>query len=220
MTFPVPLTATRGELLARLATRLGFGAQGASVGVLSGVLGDILYDAQVTLYWTHDWARLRKYTDEEVGVGEYLLDYPDGCNPERVKAISVLRSNVWSHPLHKGIAPQLYTTQDNRAPPARWEPYEQIEFWPKADQVYTVRIFYIQSLDPFTESMHRTTIDSDLVFALALADAKGHYRHPDAPAYQTRAEALLTRLKGKSWGQNIFSPQGYEAEPLAKPVVV
>jgi hypothetical protein len=207
-------------MLSDLAARLGFGAQGASPGVLRTNLVNIFQQSQTTLYWTHDWARLRRYTTVTVGQNQYLVDYPDDCNPERIKALSILNGNVWGPPLRKGIHPELYTTQNNGGPPYRWEPYEQIELWPRANQEYSLRIFYVKNLDPLSLDSHRTTIDSDLVYTLALADAKAHYRHPDAPSFQTRAEAMLSRLKAKSWGKDVFHPNDYHDDPLPKPVVV
>lgn len=209
---------TLGDLRAELATRLGYAAQGASMGVLQGNLNSMLRQAQVTLYWTHDWARLRRYWDTTIGADQYLVDYPDTCNPERIKAISIKDGTVWSPPLARGIEPALYTTQDNTRRPYRWEPYEQIEFFPKSDTTYSVRIFGVKALTRFEEDGDRATIDHDMIFTLALADGKAHYRHPDAPTYVQRAEALTIKLKAKSWGQSVFRPQEYEEEPLPKPV--
>lgn len=212
---------TLGELRADLRAALGYSAAGAAAGVNQTLFNLWLRLAQSSLYITHDWARLRKYSDKTLGVNQYLTDYPTNCNPERIRAISVLlTSSIWSPPLRKGITPQHYSTQANVAPPARWEPYAQIETWPKADQIYTMRIFYVQTLDPFTLDGHRATIDDDMIMLLAIADGKGHYRHPDAPNWKARAEALLMSLKAKNWGQTIFNPSDYAEDPVPKPVVV
>lgn len=212
---------TLGTLRSRLRTRLGFSAAGAAAGVNQELLNDFLRDGQVTLYWASDWARLRKYDTVTLGVGQYLIDYPVNANPERIKAISVLRTNVWSPPLRKGIDPEMYTNQDVRDAPHRWEPYEQIELFPKADQIYSVRIFYVKNLGRFTQDNDLATVDSDLIFKLAIARAKAHYRHPDAQAYVDEANNLLVKLKGKNWGKDVFAPHNYtEEDPLPKPVVV
>lgn len=211
---------TLGESRAELSRRLGFGATGAAAGVLQENLNSILRQAQVDLYWTHDWARLRGYTDVAIGADQYLIDYPDACNPERIKAISVLDGSVWSKPLDKGIPPQAYTNQDNTGRPYRWEPYEQIELYPKADQAYTARIFYVKNLGRYTDDGDRASLDHDLIFTVALGRAKAHYRHPDAQGYLDNGNALLSKLKGKSWGKDVFNPNDYADEPLAKPRVV
>jgi hypothetical protein len=212
--------ATLGELRAQLRGRLGFSAAGAAAGVNQEHLNSILQQAQVTLYWTHDWARMRKYADISIGVNQYLVDYPTDCNPERVRAISIYVNGIWTPPLPRGIAPQDYTTQDSTSYPRAWEPYAQIEFFPKSDAIYAGRVFYVKNLDAFTQDEDRATVDSDLVFTLALADGKGHYRQPDAPNYKARAEGLLTSLKAKNWGKTVFNPCDYGDNALAKPRVV
>lgn len=212
---------TLGELRSELQARCGFAASGSGAGVSQVNMNSILRQAQVALYNAADWARLRRYETVSLGVNQYLTDYPSAANPDRIKAISVLISNVWSQPLKKGIPPQLYTTQASTSWPQRWEPYAQIETWPKSNAIYSVRIFYIKLLDAFTEDAHRTSIDDDMVFTLALADAKEHFRHPDAKTYRARADAIFTQLKAKSWGQQVFSPYDYAQEEVqAKPEVV
>lgn len=220
-----PLYSTLGERRAKLSRRLGFGASGAAAGVIQEHLNDILRESQVLLYWTHDWARLRRYWDISIGLNQYLVDYPDGCNPERIKAVSLNTGTsaapVWSTPLKRGISASMYTTQASTAAPWRWEPYEQIEFFPKADKLYAGRVFGIKVLDDLTEDTHRFTIDDALVALVALGTAKGHYRQPDAKLHMDNAEALLVKLKAKSWGKDVFSPYDYvQDEPLAKPRVV
>jgi hypothetical protein len=212
---------TLDDLRAELRAALGFGASGAAAGANQVLVDSHLRDAQTLLYYTHDWAHLRRYENLTLGASQYLLDYPATANPDRIKQISVLRSSVWSPPIPKGIPPQLYTTQDNESYPQRWEPYEQIEFWPKADQIYTVRVFFIKALERFTENADRASIDDTLIMILAKWTAKAHYRQPDAEIYKTQGEALLNRLKAKSWGQSVFNPGDYSAEePLVKPVTV
>lgn len=214
------LYSTLGALRARLRTRLGFSGAGAAAGANQTMLNDFLQDAQDTLYWLVEWNRLRYYETVSIGQHQYLIDYPTNAHPERIQAISILRSNVWSPPLKKGIPPESYTTLDNYSWPQRWEPYQQIQLWPKADQAYSARIFYIAQLDRFEQDDDRATIDSDLIFTVALGDAKAHYRQPDAARYTEARDALLIKLKGKNWGKQVFSPYDYAEDPLVKPVVV
>lgn len=217
----MPAYRSLGDLRSELRARLGFSAAGAAAGVNQETLNSFLREAQNVLYWTHEWARLRRYETKTVGVNQYLIDYPATANPERIIALSLLQNGIWLPPMKKGISPQLYTYQDNTAPPNRWEPYEQIELWPKADQQYSLRIFFIKALDRFTQDGDAATIDDSLIFTVALADAKAHYRQPDAAEYKTRAETLLNSLRAKSWGKSTFSPYDYsEEEVMAKPRVV
>lgn len=216
-----PVYRTLADLRSELRARLGFSAAGASAGVNQTLLNSFLREAQNDLYWTHNWARLRRYATVTIGLHQNLIDYPAGANPERITAISLNLNGMWTKPMKKGIPPSLYTTQSNYAPPARWEPYDQIEFWPMADQLYSVRIFYIKSLDAFSADGDRATLDDSLIFKVALGKGKGHFRHPDAATYTSDAAALLRTLKAKSWGQDVFAADDYvEAQVIAKPVVI
>lgn len=214
---------TLGELVNEMRVGLGFAAAGSVAGAQRSTIVLHLQQAQMSLYLTHDWAHLRKYVTKTLGTDQYLMDYPadgNGANPDRVMAISVYRGGQWSPPIRKGIPPDFYTYQSNKSFPQRWEPYEQIEFYPIADQQYSVRIFYVEKLGPFTLDTHRASIDDSMIAQVALGTLKAHYRHPDAKIWSDRGEALLIRLKGKSWGQDVFRPDAYEEEPMVKPVTV
>ncbi len=215
--------ATLGEKRAELLARLGFAATGASAGVVRANVDSILRTAQKQLYEASDWAKLRKYSTVEIGVNQYLVDYPDDANPERIKAISVdtTGNDDWSDPLPKGISARMYSTQDNASWPQRWAPYEQIELWPKNNAIRNIRVFYIKALGRLEQDDDRFTVDSDLVFILALATAKAHYRQPDANLHLSSAESLLTRLKAQARVKTKFSPYDYlEESALSKPVVI
>jgi hypothetical protein len=213
------LYKTLGDQRARLRARLGFSAMGAT-GVQQTILNSFLFDAQVQLYWTHDWNHLKRYEDVTLGMSDYLLDYPTLAHWNRIKGVSVLRGTVWSPFLKKGIDPEMYTTQSTPSWPQRIDLRDQIEFWPITDQAYTVRIYYILALGSFELDGDRSYIDDDLIFELALGLAKAHYRHPDAKVYTDAAQALLTRLKGKNWSKDVFNRNDYKGEPLVMPVTV
>lgn len=213
---------TLEDLRDELRARLGFSASGSSAGVQVPILNSFLRSAQAILYWTHDWVKIKKYETKTLGANAYQIDYPTTANPERVTAVSILNGNLWTEGLRRGIKPEDFTYLDNYTLPTRWEPREQIEFNVKSDKAYSVRVFFVKALTRFTQDADRATIDDDLIFMHALGDAKAHYRHPDAKTYTDQRDALLIRLKAKSWGKTVFSPREYEAidEPLQKPVVV
>lgn len=212
---------TLGELRSDMRAMLGAASAGSAAGLNASIIDLHLRNAQTVLYWAHDWAHLRRYEDKTIGVNAYLTDYPATANPERIKAISILRGSVWSPPIPRGISPQLYATQANPSWPQRWEPYEQIETWPKADQIYTARIFFIRQPVEFTSDGDRASVDDTLISVVAIGSLKAHYRQPDAKIHSDAAEALLRKLKAKSWGQDVFRPNDYaDEEPLVKPEVV
>lgn len=215
---------TLGELRAEMRAMLGASSAGAAAGPNGTLVDAHLRNAQTLLYWTHDWAHLRKYELKDLGVGQHLIDYPasgNGANPDRIRYVSVFRGGVWSPPLQKGITPSMYTYQQNLSWPQRWEPYTQIEVWPAADQVYSMRIFYIENLARLTEDADRASLDDTAISLVATATLKAHYRQPDAALSKDASDSLLVKLKVKSWGQDVFRPNDWiNGEPLVRPQTV
>lgn len=208
------------ELRAELRAKVGAGAMGSASGVNTTLIDSHLRDAQTVLYWSHDWAHLRRYEIKPIGQSETLIDYPTWANPDRVKWISVLRGTVWSPPLRRGITPQMYTYQQNPSWPQRWEPYAQIEIFPLTDQAYSLRIMAIASLAAFNVDTDRASLDDSAISIVATSTLKAHYRQPDAAVAKGIADELLRRLKEKSWGQDIFKAGDWaEMEPMMRPQV-
>ena len=216
---------TLGELRALLTQRLGFGSAGAAAGVISGTIDNFLFNAQIQLYLQADWKKLQHYADKTVGIGQYLIDYPTvsagapaDANSERILKIAVKVNNLWVD-LTEGINTEHYSYQDRRYYPQRYERYSQIELWPQADIAYTVRIWYIRELGRFTQDADRCTIDDDLIFLHALANAKAHYRQPDADIYTRQMQSLLTQLKTKQFGTRSYR-RGDNSELQIRPKVI
>lgn len=211
---------TLGDMRAELLARTGFGATGASAGVAIPNFNSFLQNAQRVLYVLHDWTRLRRYTETTLGVNAYQLDYPAAGDPDRIIGISLLNGTVWSKFLGRGIRPEAYTTRDTQMMPTRWDAFAQIEFNHRANAIYSIRIFYVRACDRFTEDGDRSTVRDDMVFLFALADAKAHYRQPDAPIYQKQVDAITLKLKGLNFSRNVFNPNDNDDDVLPKPVVV
>lgn len=199
---------TLATLRSRLQARLGFAATGAAAGVNQTVIDSFLQEAQLDLYWAQDWVKLSGWFDVSIGVNQYQVSYPSSLNPERIKRIALYDSddNLVSEP-KQGINAAMLATLDTQGVPSRYELYEQLTFWPRSDQAYTVRCWGVKNLaNTFSQNNHASTIDSDMVFKVALGRAKAHYRQPDAQIYVEGAQELLARIKGGSWGNRIFTP--------------
>jgi hypothetical protein len=211
---------TLQDLRTELQARLGFGAAGAGLGVSQVIFNSFLRQAQSELYWQAAWAELRGREDITIGVGQTLVDYPTAANPQRIEDIYVQVNGTWI-PVAEGIDKNLYTTVDSRNYPNFYERLSQLEFWPEADQIYTIRVWYYKPLDPFDDDADRATINDDIVFARALGIAKKHYRHPDADDAIASANSMLDGAKGGAWRQKVFKPERRPYDlPLAKPRVV
>lgn len=206
-----------------VSARLGFGAQGASLGANKTLIDSLLQNAQNSLYWMQNWKKLTLYEDQSLGASQYLIDYPDDANPERILAIAVNvgdGSDDW-RPLEEGITVEHYNTLDSEAYPKRYERYEQIELWPKNDTVRDLRVWFIKSLGPFTENDDEATIDDEMILLHATATAKAHYRQPDATIWSSQLDTLLSTIRGTAFGNRRFHARGkQDMAPLPRPVVV
>ena len=143
---------------------------------------------------------------------------PADANSERILKIAVKVNSLWVD-LREGINTEHYSYQDRNYYPQRYERYAQIELWPKADQAYTVRVWYIRELARFTQDGDRCTIDDDLIFIYALANAKAHYRQPDADIYTRQMQSMLTQLKTKQFGTRSYR-RGSDNELQIRPKVI
>ena len=220
---------TLGELRSELMSRLGMGAMGAS-GASQALMNSFLRNGQHQLYHAQDWKHLQDYADKTLGVTQNLLDYPEagtmtpgiGCaRDRRILRVEVYFSGQWRQ-LRDGIETALWNTMDVLSYPVRYERFAQVMVYPKADQIYTVRFWYVQDLAPFTEDGHRASLDDEMILLHAVTNGKAHYRHPDAKLYEGQLSQLMSSIRGKSFGSGtdavIRRHDG--GMPEAKPVVV
>lgn len=202
----LPLKRTLGSLRAELQTRLGFGMSGQAGIVNSPIMDSFLRSAQEQLYWQFEWRELCTAEERLMGTGQALYDYPDGCNIERITSVAVWNGGRWQ-PLTEGI------TLEERSLnvgvwPLKYERFEQMEVWPVPTSQIRMRREYVKALAPFDSSNDRTSLPSELVFLMALANAKAHYKQADADRYATQLDGLLARLKAKHRGQSVWSRPG------------
>lgn len=200
---------TLGELRAELLARLGMGGMGASGGANQTLMDSFLRNAQAQLYRLADWKHLTDYENKSTGVGQNLYDYPTvgamtgrGC--ERDKRILKVETNVSGQfvQIAEGITTGMWSTMDTQGQPQRYERYAQILVYPKADAIYTLRVWYVADLGDFTHNGDAATLDDEMILLHAVTNAKAHYRHPDAKLYEGQLDALLGSIRGQSFGSN------------------
>jgi hypothetical protein len=217
------LEALRTELLARL----GMAAMGASGGANRTIIDSFLRNGQAQLYRMQDWKHLTDYFDKELGTSQNLLDYPTegvmgagGCSRDkRILRLETEYGGQWRE-LREGIRTGDWNTMDTLSFPSRYERFAQMLIYPKADQAYTVRIWYIADLGAFAANSDTATLDDEMILLHALANAKSHYRHPDAPTYQGQLNTLLASLRGQSFGSNGVYRRDDTAPAEARPAVL
>tara|TARA_R100001143_G_scaffold28420_2_gene28096 strand:+ start:14026 stop:14739 length:714 start_codon:yes stop_codon:yes gene_type:complete len=224
-------TETLQTLRNRILRRLGFAAQISNPPPgMAELVDDFLKSAQDQMAerypelvserfftWTMV-AGTRFYTttgdDEGATSPDYALD------PRRISWIGVEDTNGTFTPLIEGIEPQMYTSESQRGLPAYYEIRQAIEVFPAPDAAYLLQVKgHFKNL-PFSSDSDVVSMDPELVFLLALANAKAHYRQPDAGNYFTQATNHLGQLTAGNHGTARYVP-GAEAEPPAiKPVLV
>jgi len=199
----LPLKRTLGQLRAEMQTRLGFGMSGQAGIVNSPIMDSFLQSAQDQLYEVCDWRELCSVDERLTGTDQRYYDYPDNCNVERIQRIAVWNGGEWQD-LNEGIS-LAQRSVDLHDYPMCFERREQIELWPVPAAQYQMRTEFVRTLGQFTESDHRASLPDRDIFLLALADAKAHYRQPDAENLRKQADALLNRLKAGNRGRKVWT---------------
>lgn len=133
-------------------------------------------------------------------------------NPNKVTWVGVQRDSVY-YPLAAGIPPEMYSYDQTAGFPLRYEIRSCIELWPiPQDDDATLIVKGHFGLSRFTADSDRSTVDSELVFCLALANAKAHYRQPDANNYVAQMETMMQNLVAGSHTTRRYIP-GRDVRP-------
>ncbi len=221
----LPSNPTLGSMRSELRDRLGYRAQ--SQGVLITSLNSYLRNAQYQLYWHVEWKLLKTTKEVTVGNGQINYDYEDDCNPDRILSFwsdVVPQSPVNWYPMHEGIELEHYNSGLNSDRPRRFELRDQIEIWPPPDSTgYKFRYEYIKRLNPFTQDTHTLTVPDDgAVFLHALANAKAHYKQPDAAGYAGQLRSLMDKLRAKKAGNKVYQRGRSTNQPpdMVRPLLI
>ena len=115
-------------------------------------------------------------------------------------------NGVWA-PLSEGIDPERYTTEAQQGYPDSYEIRQGIEVFPAPADVYILRVKGHFGLMAFAADADTTTLDSELVFTLALGNAKNHYGQPDGRALLSQVATYLGSLTANSHGTARYIPR-------------
>lgn len=219
---------TLGALRSELLARLGMGAMGASGGANVSLIDSFLIEGQKELYRAQDWKHLQDYLDITTGIGQNLYDYPvagtmdtaTGCS--QFKRVLRVETNVAGQfvELKEGITTAMWSTMETRNQPQRFERFKQIMTYPKADAAYTLRVWFVADLKPFSQTSDVATIDDAMILLHATARGKAHYRQPDAAGYQQDLANLLAHLRGQAFSSDGVVRRGNDETIERKPAVV
>lgn len=223
------MARTRLQLREDLLDRLNFGSQATSDTATVRLANSFLRNAQTQLYWHYDFSDLlmRWKLDLSNGVAEY--DWPlaeqnpltpgvnNALEPRRIISVSLQDGTFRSQPLREGIVPEMYN-QTSGGRPTHYARRARVEFWPVPDSsAYDIYFEGYCKLRSFDNDTDTTTVDEELVFMLALANGKAHYRQPDAEIYANEMNAMMKRLKGADHGGRRYIP-GQNDDHTAMPM--
>lgn len=192
---------TLGELRRRLRARLGFAVQGPAAENNRDVLNDFLLEAHEYIQSLVEVSVLRKKCAVKTSAGSYLYDWhnddeDEDIDPANVLSVWVVRGDSWREQLFQGITERQRELTDMRDVPERYDTLNgQMELWPIPGGQYDVIVEYTASPGRFEQDSDRPTVPGRLVFLYALAQAKAHYRHPDAAVAGEAFKALFGKFK-------------------------
>lgn len=193
---------TLGELRTELRGRLGFVQSGPMASGNTDILDSFLQEAHDFIYDELKPSPARKQTAIRLMPGQYLYDYHNDTDDEPIDPGTV--SRVWLEldgnnvgTLRQGIAPHLRAFE-SRSYPTRYDTLNgQMEIWPVPSQQYDLFIEYLAPKPRFTQDQDRPGVPDRLLFLYALANAKAHYRQPDAQASGASFAKMLASAKAR-----------------------
>jgi hypothetical protein len=217
---------TLADLRTSLLVRLGYAAQAENPPPgMALLLDDFLRRGQRFLYRRYDALQTERFFRWTMTPGERfygLRSNIDSCGKkltaDRITWAGVEDLNgVWL-PLTCGIPPEFYTAANYAGIPSHYEVRQCIEVFPEPSAAYTLRIKGRFGLLPFVDDDDIATIDSELVFLWALANAKNHYGQPDARDIAQEAQTYLRMLIADSHGTRRYIPGTIDIPALPQPV--
>lgn len=215
------------ELRTSMLERLGYAAQADNPPPgMAALIDNFLRRGQKFLYRRYRALETERFYQWPMTVGERFYDIPDneldGCTKRldayKITGVYVEDLNGMWYPLIAGIPPTFYTMAAFNGMPQRYEVRQCIEILPAPSEEYTLWVKGHFGLMRFSEDDDVTTLDSELVFLWALANAKNHYGQPDAGDIAAQAQTYLRELIAGSHLTRRYVPGVMELPPATPPI--
>ncbi len=221
---------TLAEYRSKLLVRAGFAAVASNPPPGTAALFNaFLQDAQDVLYRKYPALETRRFFHWPLQVGQRFYglrdDTKEGCpvNLEPYKNIEgawLIDLNGQWLPVAEGIPPEFYTTVNQPGLPFRYEIRQCIEIFPgpPADG-YTLIIKGHFGKRAFTAEDDKPTMNGELVYLFALANALDYYGKPSARTIMGQAEDLLGQLVAGTHGSRRYVPGTRPIGPAVMPAL-
>lgn len=194
---------TLGQLMTELRGRLGFVMQGSAIKNNEAIIKSFLQEAHDFVYAELAPPVMRKKTAITLLQNSYLYDWHNDIENELIEPNNVI--SVWlkvsdtiREPMRQGIteADRAFSTMRQR--PQKYDTLNgQLEVWPVPERSYDLIVEYTAGKSRFEQQSDRPSVPDRLVFLYALANAKAHYRQPDAQAPAKSFEVMLGKEKSR-----------------------
>lgn len=220
-----------GALRRRMLIRLGYAssADNPPPGMVD-FCNEFLSDAQQQLdvkFRARNMERFFRWTMVP-GQRYYALNAPDGgcdllLDPYKITWVGFEDLNQAWYNLIEGIPPEYYTRANiNFGWPARYQIKSCIEIFPAPQAAYTLWVKGYFGLMPFVdgstgEDDNYTSFDGELVFLLALANAKAARGQPDAQTVMAQATSYFGALVHGSHATARYIPRTRAQSPWTPP---
>ena len=197
---------------------------------LTAIVNDFLTGAQTYLYRRYTALHTKRFFRWKVNPGQRfysLLDNDENVlgnyhmDPNKtIEWVGIQDSrNVW-YPMIQGIPPQLYTMITKPWRPARYEIRQALEIYPAPDQTYWLWIRAHFGLMSFVNDTDTSTLDSELIFLHALANAKKHFGQADADSIEEEANAYRKELIAGTHATAHYIPGTIAVPPAVRPTLI
>lgn len=175
-----------------------------------GLAKSFLQDANTQLFWAYPVARNKRWFSIETVAGSRFYDVPyfgDGfAELRRVEYVGYQQGDAWTQ-MYEGISPANFNNT-SQSWPSRYKLGRYLEVWPTPDDVYTIWLYGMLGLAAFKDDEDLPSVDDHAVFTLALANAKAHYKQPDAGGILRQHQQLVGHYVASSHAGKRYVP-GY-----------
>jgi hypothetical protein len=219
---------TLADLRYDLLVRLGYAAQANNPPPgMAALLNSFLERGQAFLYRRYKALQTERFYRWTMTVGERfygLRDNIDDCTrkltPGMITWVGVEDLNGTWMEMTAGIPPAFYTSVSFEGIPSHYEVRQCIEVFPAPAEAYTLRVKGRFGLARFTEDTDTATIDSELLFLWALANAKNHYGQGDANDVAAQAQTYLRDLIAEGHTTRRYVPGTATPPARSQPVFI
>jgi hypothetical protein len=217
---------TLQNLRRRMAIRLGYAAQADNLpdGIVT-FINEYLYDAQLQLDKKFRASNMERFFRWTMVPGQryYGLSASEGgcdllLNPNKITWVGFEDLNKAWYNLIEGIPPEFYTRANiNFGWPARYEIRSCLEIFPAPQAAYTLWVKGQFGLRPFASDTDVTSFDAELIFLLALGNAKLARGQGDAQAVLNQATTYFGAIVAGRHATARYIPKTRIQNPATPP---